>query len=372
MFTRIVRTGLSRTVSTPAIPAQWTTCVAPRTTSVEPRRIEHVALDELEVRMLRERRAAERVPVEVVERDDLVRVDESARERRADEAGAAGDHDPFPAQWHAGESRCRPPGPRPLRPGRRRRSATVLRFRHAQRSPCSSRRSGARRMRRRRSGRRPHRDVADDHVLGEGARTAKPVSLDAPLRPAPAERFGARASRAGRLAAGGVKLFAPVPRDAVCTEIYGGPQVARVVGRVNGKRVWASFNRANGCHISRWDRLAPWLLPSAACNARVTIGAREDRPLRRRGRHQRRAIEHARARGLRVAAVDRNEAAPGLAPPTSPRSSTSPTSRPSRRSAPRRGRRRADGLCGPGCARSSRLSRRISGSRASDARRPTG
>ena len=31
------------------------------------------------------------------------------------------------------------------------------------------------------------------------------------------------------------------------------------------------------------------------------------------GRHQRRAIEHARRRGLRVVAVDRNESAPGLA-----------------------------------------------------------
>jgi len=31
------------------------------------------------------------------------------------------------------------------------------------------------------------------------------------------------------------------------------------------------------------------------------------------GRHQRRAIEQARARGLRVAAVDRNADAPGLA-----------------------------------------------------------
>jgi formate-dependent phosphoribosylglycinamide formyltransferase (GAR transformylase) len=31
------------------------------------------------------------------------------------------------------------------------------------------------------------------------------------------------------------------------------------------------------------------------------------------GRHQRRAIEQARARGLRVAAVDRNAEAPGLA-----------------------------------------------------------
>ena len=64
-----------------------------------------------------------------------------------------------------------------------------------------------------------------------------------------------------KLASGGVKLFAPVPRDAVCTEIYGGPQVARVVGTVGGKRIWARFSRANGCHIARWDRLSPWLLP---------------------------------------------------------------------------------------------------------------
>ena len=64
-----------------------------------------------------------------------------------------------------------------------------------------------------------------------------------------------------RLAAGGPRLFAPLPRDIVCTEIYGGPQVARVVGVVQGKRIWASFSRTNGCQISRWDRLSPWLLP---------------------------------------------------------------------------------------------------------------
>ena len=64
-----------------------------------------------------------------------------------------------------------------------------------------------------------------------------------------------------RLAAGGPKLFAPVPPDMACTEIYGGPQKARVVGTVSGRRVWATFTRENGCEIARWDRLAPWLLP---------------------------------------------------------------------------------------------------------------
>lgn len=64
-----------------------------------------------------------------------------------------------------------------------------------------------------------------------------------------------------RLARGGRTLFAPLPRDIVCTEIYGGPQKARVVGTVGGTRIWVTFTRQNGCHIDRWNRLSPWLLP---------------------------------------------------------------------------------------------------------------
>ncbi|HSI98583.1 MAG TPA: SSI family serine proteinase inhibitor, partial [Gaiellaceae bacterium] len=64
-----------------------------------------------------------------------------------------------------------------------------------------------------------------------------------------------------RLAAGGVKLFAPIPPSTVCTQIYGGPQVARVVGRVAGKRIWTTFTRNDGCQIGRWNRVSPWLLP---------------------------------------------------------------------------------------------------------------
>ena len=56
-------------------------------------RVEDVGLVEREVRVLGERRARERVAVEVVRRDDLVLVDEPLRERRSDEPGAAGDED---------------------------------------------------------------------------------------------------------------------------------------------------------------------------------------------------------------------------------------------------------------------------------------
>src|SRR5262245_14349561 len=64
-----------------------------------------------------------------------------------------------------------------------------------------------------------------------------------------------------RLQAGGRKLFAPVPRDLMCTEIYGGPQVARVTGTFAGRKIAATFNRTNGCQIARWDKVSPWLLP---------------------------------------------------------------------------------------------------------------
>ena len=99
-FTRIVRTGLASTVSTPAIAAQWTMWVAPTRRVADGGRVEHVALDQLEVGMRAEVGALEAVAVEVVEGDDGVRVEELAREGRADEPGAAGDEDPLAFQSH--------------------------------------------------------------------------------------------------------------------------------------------------------------------------------------------------------------------------------------------------------------------------------
>jgi hypothetical protein len=65
-----------------------------------------------------------------------------------------------------------------------------------------------------------------------------------------------------RIQAGGWKLVAPVPAGTICTEIYGGPQVARVAGLLEGRRVFARFTRVNGCQIARWNKLAPWLFPA--------------------------------------------------------------------------------------------------------------
>jgi subtilisin inhibitor-like len=47
----------------------------------------------------------------------------------------------------------------------------------------------------------------------------------------------------------------PVAGDVACTQIYGGDQLATVTGA----GVQASFSRANGCEIARWDALRPVL-----------------------------------------------------------------------------------------------------------------
>ena len=66
------------------------------------REVEHVTLDEAEVRVLGKVGAGERVAVQIVEDHDLVLLDEAPRERRADEACPARHEDLFPAQRHDG------------------------------------------------------------------------------------------------------------------------------------------------------------------------------------------------------------------------------------------------------------------------------
>lgn len=51
----------------------------------------------------------------------------------------------------------------------------------------------------------------------------------------------------------GIRLFAPVPADTACTEIYGGPATATITGTVKGSKIYAKFSRTNGCQIARWE-----------------------------------------------------------------------------------------------------------------------
>jgi hypothetical protein len=58
----------------------------------------------------------------------------------------------------------------------------------------------------------------------------------------------------------GEDIFFPKPGPPkVCTQQYGGPQVAMVTGTYLGRRVDAVFSRTDGCEISRWKAMAPLL-----------------------------------------------------------------------------------------------------------------
>jgi hypothetical protein len=49
--------------------------------------------------------------------------------------------------------------------------------------------------------------------------------------------------------------FAPVPAGVMCSQIYGGPQTASITGVWRGKRVAATYTRANGCQVERWNKI---------------------------------------------------------------------------------------------------------------------
>jgi hypothetical protein len=57
--------------------------------------------------------------------------------------------------------------------------------------------------------------------------------------------------------------FTPIPEDAICTQQYGGPETARVVGRWGGEPVELELSRVNGCRIDQWNSLVP-LVPAPA------------------------------------------------------------------------------------------------------------
>lgn len=54
----------------------------------------------------------------------------------------------------------------------------------------------------------------------------------------------------------GAEAFAPIPPDVMCTQQYGGPMQAHVVGTVDGQPVDARLAYTDGCEIGRWDALA--------------------------------------------------------------------------------------------------------------------
>ena len=80
------------------------------------------------------------------------------------------------------------------------------------------------------------------------------------LRCSPAGGTLPQAAAACRKLAAMQNPFAPVPRGAICTDQYGGPQVALVTGTFRGRALWTQLQRRNGCEIARFKRLS-FLVP---------------------------------------------------------------------------------------------------------------
>ena len=57
-------------------------------------------------------------------------------------------------------------------------------------------------------------------------------------------------------------LTTPPPKDRVCTQIYGGPQTARITGTFGAQDVARDLKRTNGCEIEDWKQADALLVPS--------------------------------------------------------------------------------------------------------------
>jgi hypothetical protein len=56
-------------------------------------------------------------------------------------------------------------------------------------------------------------------------------------------------------------LTSPPARGRACTQIYGGPETARVTGTIEGEKVDRRFRRTNGCELADYTRAAGLLQP---------------------------------------------------------------------------------------------------------------
>ncbi|WP_309108218.1 serine protease inhibitor [Arthrobacter sp.] len=54
-------------------------------------------------------------------------------------------------------------------------------------------------------------------------------------------------------------FFAARRADMICTQQYGGPQVALVTGVLHGRPVRSRFSLTDGCEIARWRAMEPLL-----------------------------------------------------------------------------------------------------------------
>ena len=86
---------------------------------------------------------------------------------------------------------------------------------------------------------------------GDGPRAVRTAALRCP-----SERLARQCRYLRELR---VSVFEPVPPDVACTQVYGGPQRARIRGTIRGRAVDGRFSRVDGCEIARYERVRPLL-----------------------------------------------------------------------------------------------------------------
>ncbi|MGW1465266.1 SSI family serine proteinase inhibitor [Streptomyces sp. NPDC002308] len=112
----------------------------------------------------------------------------------------------------------------------------------------------------------------DSAKPGSSGSLVRDGSYELTCAPAAGTRSGTRAGgdhpqaqaacdRLAEAEGAGDDLFRPVDKDAMCTQMYGGPATARITGTWRGRPVDTTVNRKNGCEIARWNALRP-LLPA--------------------------------------------------------------------------------------------------------------
>ncbi len=94
---------------------------------------------------------------------------------------------------------------------------------------------------------------------GSGSITTWRLSCDPPGGTHPDPAAACRA-----LDEHGASALPPVPKDRMCTQIYGGAQKATVRGTWRGEQVFARLSLVNGCEIGRWKALQGLLPPASA------------------------------------------------------------------------------------------------------------
>jgi len=93
-----------------------------------------------------------------------------------------------------------------------------------------------------------------ESLSGLICRPAEQRATGALVKRAPAQRLCSEARALASL------LTAKAPAGRPCTQIYGGPQTARITGTIDGRRVDRTFKRTNGCTIEEYAR-ASKILP---------------------------------------------------------------------------------------------------------------